>query len=137
MARNFFLVDDDKIWGFVVSKLLEYVKADASVKQFSDGRSLLQWFKQQHASVHLHPDCILLDIKMPGMDAWQFLQQWSREGFSRHGIPVYIVTASERQEDLELSVNFPEVKGYFVKPLKKEDVYRIIASVESLKQLQR
>ena len=68
---------------------------------------------------------ILLDLNMPGMNGWQFLDAISQKAYIRE-ILIVIVTSSLFGEDYNRSLDYEQVIGYFTKPLKKEKFYDLV-----------
>jgi DNA-binding response OmpR family regulator len=71
-----------------------------------------------------HPDIILLDIMMPGMDGWQVLEQLKQLEATRH-IPVVIFTAKEYSSGVTLA----ETRGavdYIAKPFDMDDMVKVL-----------
>lgn len=74
----------------------------------------------------LHPDLILLDLMMPGMDGWEVYQQIkSDETVNR--TPVIIVTAKAQSIDKVLGLRIAKVDDYIAKPFSPQE---LIDSVE-------
>lgn len=67
---------------------------------------------------------ILLDLHMPVMNGWQFLQALNREAL-RSEVHVIIVTSSVVQEDFNQALEYEQVIGFCRKPLNNEDVQEI------------
>jgi CheY-like chemotaxis protein len=65
------------------------------------------------------PDILFLDLNMPVLDGWQFLQEFGMLE-KKIKMPIYILTSSNYEGDLIKSKEFDVVKGYIVKPLSKE-----------------
>jgi CheY-like chemotaxis protein len=68
------------------------------------------------------PGLILLDMRMPGMNGWEF----AREFRARHGraAPIVVVTAAENARARAAEV---EADGWLSKPFEIDDVLRIVA----------
>lgn len=90
MKPNVWIVDDDRSIRWVMQKALE--RADMNVRSFENADALLSSLNRQH------PDTIISDIRMPGMDGLQLLEKIHRE---TPQVPVIITTA---HSDLDSAV---------------------------------
>ena len=73
-----------------------------------------------------HSDLIFLDINMPGMNGWDFLEEYNKldKEFQSHAI-IIMLTTSDNLDDLSRSKTWSIVSDYITKPLTKEMI-RII-----------
>ncbi|MBA2861270.1 response regulator transcription factor [Methanococcus maripaludis] len=72
-----------------------------------------------------NPDLIILDIMMPGMTGWEFLDKIRNEGFE---IPVIVLTANAQMSTLETAIN-KKVDDCVVKPFDREDLMEKVSSI--------
>lgn len=117
MSETILVVDDQ----INVRKLLkEYLTSQGyRVVQANDGQSAL------FTARHEHPDLILLDIMMPGMDGYQFLTAFRRESLT----PVIVITAREEETDAVLGLELG-ADDYVIKPFRmRELVARVRATL--------
>ena len=72
------------------------------------------------------PDVIFLDINMPLMNAWEFLDKYQeiQKSFNKP-IKLFILSSSVYRKDIERSSNYDMVTDYIIKPLSKESLRRI------------
>jgi two-component system, OmpR family, response regulator len=97
------VIDDDPS----IRQMVAYVLGDAGyhVTEASDGWAALELIGRQH------PDLILLDMKMPGMDGWDFVQRYhTRYG---EGVPIIVLTAALDAAQRGADVN---AAAYVAKP---------------------
>ena len=117
MSETILVVDDQ----INVRKLLkDYLTSQGyRVVQANDGQSAL------FTARHEHPDLILLDIMMPGMDGYQFLTAFRRESQT----PVIVITAREEETDAVLGLELG-ADDYVIKPFRmRELVARVRATL--------
>src|SRR5205085_8629534 len=72
-----------------------------------------------------HPDLILLDISMPVMDGWAFLDEFEKLNIP---VPVYIVSSSINPLDLARSKQYKSVAGFYCKPISSVDIQAMVDS---------
>ena len=72
---------------------------------------------------HEKPSLILLDINMPIMDGFEFLEEYSKlDSNLKASTVVVMLTTSLHPRDLERADTFPDLKAYINKPLTKEEI---------------
>ncbi len=113
-----FLVDDDPIQNMLTSKLISSVDEGIKFKVYQNGEEAMQAIKSNEL-----PDIILLDINMPIMDGWEFLEAYSSE---KYQAKVFMLTSSTMNEDRSKARDFECVKGYYTKPIKIEDIKEVL-----------
>jgi CheY-like chemotaxis protein len=112
-VKNILLIDDDNINNFVNRKLIERFSGDVEIKDFLRAEDALDYLKDGN-----HADIIFLDLTMPGMGGWGFLEKYEGSGYN---IPVFILTTSIDPNDKVRAEQYRCIEGFFVKPLKITD----------------
>lgn len=114
-----FIIDDD----FIFTKIAKFNVAkhefSEECESFENAEVALAVLKKNSAEGGKIPDIILLDINMPIIDGWEFLDEFSKLNLSQN-IPVFISTSSINPDDIERSKSYSMVKGFISKPLNKE-----------------
>ena len=122
MDRSIYIVDDDKIFLLITTRLLKKMYPEADVKTFEGGEAALEAIKETP------PDLLFLDLNMPGMDGWQFLDRVEDELSNNH-FPIYVSTSSINPMDKKKSDAHERVKGFIEKPWTKENINEIVARI--------
>jgi CheY-like chemotaxis protein len=117
-VKKVLLIDDDKVSNFLSSLIIKKTLIAEVVKECLDGQEGLDYLKSLSGSTEI-PDILFLDLNMPVLDGWQFLNKFSLLD-KRVQMPIYILTSSNYEGDLIKSKEFDAVKGYIVKPLSKD-----------------
>lgn len=135
-AISIFLVDDDKLFVFLTKKTIEATKAEGTVefstqiKEFGDGQEAIDYLKEISGNRELLPDIILLDLSMPVMDGWEFLEEYILlEPNIGKKIKLFIFTSSISPHDMERAKNISVVSDFIVKPLLKEKYAELLKSL--------
>ena len=117
-----FLIDDNNIDLLISHKLLIKYDSTIEVQEFGQARkaaALLQEGKEENM-----PDLILLDLNMPGMNGWEFLEAIKS---IPHRPVVYILTSSLDERDKSMSAQYEIVKGYITKPLNNASISQALS----------
>lgn len=86
----------------------------------------------EHLNTHhdfSQPCLIVLDLNMPVMNGWDFLEACQNQAFSNQ-IYVVVVTSSIFKADKDKARQFPHVIGYYTKPINKENFKEILSLPE-------
>lgn len=121
------LIDDDEIASFIGKKIIEKTNLVNQIKFFSSGDEAISFLKFNANHPDLLPEIILLDLNMPLMDGFEFLEAFIKLK-PRLGkkINIYIVSSSDSPIDLKRINAISEVSDYIIKPLTKEKFERIV-----------
>ena len=117
--NNVFVVDDDKIFHFIIKKLLLSNNINVSPSFFENGLEAIEGIKYKLDSGQTTPDLILLDINMPVLDGWQFLEEFKLlKKHIKNEISIYIISSSDNTVDRNRAKDFKdEIKDYYLKPI--------------------
>jgi CheY-like chemotaxis protein len=107
-------VEDDVV---LLSEACKSAGLPCDIHSVSDAHTAMQYLAGEEGysdrSVHPFPDVIILDLTMPGMNGFQFLEWFRQSEFSN--VPVMVFTGSDVLEHKERAVA-KGVAGFFVKP---------------------
>lgn len=110
-------VDDDKIQHMINKKNMLRVKPELELIFFSDPFLALDWLQSNTA------DLLLLDINMPEMSGWEFLDLLLENKIQ---INVNMLSSSMDPEDLTRSNEFEAVTGFLIKPLQIDIIEQLL-----------
>lgn len=123
---NLYVIDDDKIYHFLLKNLFKQNGINVLSTFFVNGADAIDHIKK-NPTEDILPDLILLDVNMPIMNGWQFLEEFAKIADTLIKKPViYMISSSNNEVDINKSKEFDgAVKGYFLKPICKEDLEKI------------
>lgn len=122
------LVDDDYIFQLTASRLLKAVDASANVLQFSNGEEALRYLNDHAEEESKLPDILLLDINMPHVDGWMFLNDYAQlKGKLSKKIKIYMVSSSIDPVDMNRAKSNQSVEDYIIKPISREGFRQLIS----------
>jgi len=121
------IIDDDLIYQLIINKIIAKLNIDYQVVSFYNGKDALDTLSSTLKETKNLPEIILLDLKMPIMDGWDFMENIGRIlSYKKNKTEIYIVSSSISYEDQERAKSYPEIKGYFSKPIDGNQILDII-----------
>lgn len=124
---NFCIVDDDDIYQFTIKKTIQSLNYAKSVLAFSDGEEALQFMMDNISNEEELPDIILLDINMPIMDGFQFMDEFIKiKPKLSKKITIYMASSSVDETDIKKAHQISEISDYIIKPIKQGKIKSII-----------
>lgn len=97
---SIFIIDDDPIMVFGIKKMLDLCNLGTNVQSFANGKEAIERIKKMISRKEVAPDVVFLDINMPIMDGWQFLEEFVALPISKR-IRINIITSSIDPSDKE------------------------------------
>jgi CheY-like chemotaxis protein len=118
------VIDDDPISNLVCERMIKtnrYAQEVISFLQAEEGLKFLQNIIASDANGW--PEIIFLDINMPEMDGWEFLEHYQQlpESF-RNRCKLFMLSSSIDKEDIQKSTQYADVQGYITKPLTRANL---------------
>jgi CheY-like chemotaxis protein len=117
--KSLFLIDDDRIFNMIHTRIIHNTDYNINIQPFHNARHALKVLRELVESDPFHfPDLIFLDINMPGMDGWEFLEEFGKLPESAAGnCEVVMLSSSIDPMDIEKSKTYSKVKVFVSKPL--------------------
>lgn len=116
------IIDDSEMDIMLNKMILQNTNFAKKVLSADSASSALQLLQQEID----FPEVIFLDINMPGMDGFEFLEKFeSLPNDLRKGCKIAIISSSEDLEDIEKAKEFTSVIKYLVKPLEMDELKKI------------
>ncbi|MDY8136511.1 response regulator [Aquimarina sp. 2201CG5-10] len=123
------IIDDDPIFVFGVKKIMEIINFCNSVMVFRNGEEALNNLKAIISANEKIPDIILLDLNMPVLDGWQFLEEFIKVPCQKK-IIIYIVSSSVDPEDVLRAKSYERVSDYIVKPVTVQKLKEVLQDID-------
>jgi CheY-like chemotaxis protein len=123
------VIDDDIIYQTIIHKLIKKAGVFSAHSSFMNGKEAINTLKNTLGENDFLPDIILLDINMPVMDGWEFMEEIKMiKAKINKQIIIYIVSSSIALEDKNKSKTFPDIFGYIPKPISANDLIAIVSN---------
>ena len=118
------LVDDDEINNFISIKLIKKALLNTEIMACLNGKFAIdQLVEIQRKDPDKMPDYILLDINMPIMNGWEFLDEFKRLNIDAVGkCKIFIISSSVFSNDINKARSYPLVKDFISKPLNVDKI---------------
>jgi CheY-like chemotaxis protein len=124
------LIDDDEPTNFYTQLIVEESGCTNHITVAQGGQEALDYLAGSSAQSDAScpkPDLIFLDINMPAMDGWEFLDNYRKLSKERHSeVIVVMLTTSLNPDDRQKAYSIPEISGFESKPLTEEKLDRIL-----------
>ncbi|GIV40560.1 MAG: response regulator [Thermonema sp.] len=118
------LIDDDEISNLISATIIQKVTG-AQVITFTRAREALEYLQ----SAERLPDAIFLDINMPEMNGWEFLDAVEQlPGDIKNALQIYMLSSSIDIEDQRKAETYRLVRGYITKPISPD---KMVATVSN------
>lgn len=116
---NLLVIDDDDINIFIIKKIVEKTGYQAQMVAKTNGQLAIDYLKELIDSQQVFPDLILIDINMPILNGWEFLEAYDKLGLQKD-VDMYMLSSSVYENDIEKAKTYKTVKGFISKPLSIE-----------------
>lgn len=127
---NILLVDDDEVYLYLMNRVIKGLTDELEVNSFTDGEKAMEFLSLCSAENIELPEVIFLDINMPFLDGWGFLAEFKKlQPKISDKINIYMVSSSNREQDIKRAAEFEELTGYVVKPLEEDKLVEIFTKV--------
>lgn len=120
-----YVIDDDEVIKYLTQLLFKKMHFTEKAEFYTEPTSALCNLKNLKDNSESLPDLILLDLRMPNMTGWQFLEEFENLSLSKE-IPIFIFSSSINEDDVIRSKKYKNVQDYIIKPLTVHKVNKII-----------
>lgn len=121
--RHVLLIDDNNVDSFINKHIVTKSQISDKITVKNSAIKALEFLESIRNEADEFPDLIFLDIGMPIMNGFGFLEEFVKFPLViDNKCSVVMLTSSNDQNDIILAKSYSVVKEYFVKPLKLEMV---------------
>jgi CheY-like chemotaxis protein len=125
--RRYLLVDDDTIFNFLHTEVIKTVDDSAHIDLFNSSTEGLEFLKEAIDGKNEMPHFLFLDIRMPEMDGFEYLDELMKYPIEKFkDLRIYVLSSSLAERDKDKSLSYPIVTGFIEKTLTIEKLKGII-----------
>ena len=130
MKINYMLIDDREIDLFINQKIIEKFSTESNFKTFTKAKLALEYLDSLYNQASLEsmffPDIILLDINMPEMNGFQFLNKFSELNSEKlNTIKIYMLSSTTNLKEIIDAEQHSACSGFIDKPLSVRRIQQI------------
>lgn len=116
---KFCIIDDDKICQLLLKAHIKKLDIKTNHNIFSSGEEAYNFFMCNINKNIMLPDIILLDLNMPIMNGWDFLNEYKENIFPKlnKSIRIFIITSSLDDNDIRKANSSNLISGFISKPI--------------------
>lgn len=125
--KNIMIIDDDPINNIIARHTIRHFDSNIVIDDYSDPEKALHYLEEQSKSRNQRlPDVIFLDLNMPFIDGWTFLESYKNlMPFFNKDVDLFLLTSSTNHKDMQRAKSFPIVSNYISKPLNINTLEKI------------
>lgn len=125
--NNVLLIDDDEVTNYINTKILKVVSPETRVTVAVNGLEGLNVIDRRIDANEPRFDAIIIDISMPEMNGWQFIEVLSTDRYQMyHDANIIMLTSSVFEDDISRAGKYRIVKSFLSKPLDIPKVNTIL-----------
>ncbi|MFD2586583.1 response regulator [Croceitalea marina] len=125
------IIDDDDIFIYGTRRFMEEVSFCEDIIVFKNGKEAIDGMENYLAEGKNLPEIIFLDINMPIMNGWDFLEEFTKiPNLNKDKVQLYIVSSSVDPFDLQRAKQFELVYKYILKPILPKQLNEILEAID-------
>jgi CheY-like chemotaxis protein len=117
------IIDDDDVYIYAIKRLMSLQNLCDDVIVFKNGREAVDYFINNQQDPSLLPDIILIDVNMPVLDGWGFIDEYMSNDFQKlKEADLYMISSSIDPRDVKKAEALPIIKKYIFKPITLDEL---------------
>lgn len=130
--KNILLVDDDKVTNLMHRRLIKHTGLIDEINVATDGAAALEYIEARDAAGDPLPELILLDINMPRMNGFEFLENYAvlPDQIRKSSTLIIMLSTSVLRADHDRATADPNVYAFVNKPVKSDDIVGFVQAYQ-------
>lgn len=125
------LIDDDESINFLHQYILQKTGMFSEIKSVVHGSLALEILEELLPDNY--PDLIFLDINMPGLNGWEFMEEYNKlPDIGRQKTSIVMISSSINPKDKEMAENYSNINSYITKPLNQRILNDVLRDLNFL-----
>lgn len=126
------IIDDDPIFIYGTKRIMKEVDFAETILVYNNGQEAIEGLMEISQTEELMPEVIFLDLNMPIMNGWEFLDEYTNiPNDNPEKTIIYIISSSVDPRDLERVKNYEQVNNYILKPITPDDLSTILKATKA------
>jgi len=131
MNYTFIVIDDGELDCFIVKRIIKLAFPGLEITTYTDAGPALENMRDKIATDD-HYTIVLLDLNMPVMNGFQFLEEFEKLPFDvQKGYKINVLSSTKNQADINHLNKFKSINSFIEKPLNKEKVLLLMDEVRN------
>lgn len=127
MKNYVLLIDDTKLDNFINRILIQQLRISQSIVEFQSAKEALGYLRMMGMENKPYPDYIFLDLNMPEMDGFQFIEQFEEVEYKeKESSKIIVVSSTVDPEEIRKVISNPRVHKFIEKPLTKDKLRELV-----------
>ena len=126
--NSILLIDDDVATNFIHTHLIKKTLVVDTVINKLNGEEAIAYLTTKKDGEYPQPDLIFLDINMPVMNGWEFIEEYKKNNFSKKSVLITMLTTSLNPNEIERAEKIEIISDFVTKPLTVECLQDIVKS---------
>lgn len=122
--NSILLIDDDKVTNYLHSIVIKDMGISDRIEIKQNGKDGLKFLEECNTAGNM-PNIILVDLKMPVMDGFEFVDAYRKMGLPEDHTKIVMLTTSSNPKDIE-KMKEKGINDFFDKPLTEEKLMDLV-----------
>ncbi len=121
------LIDDDEPTNFYHQRVVEKSGCAEQCQAVNSGAEALAFLKSAKDGMYPQPDLVFLDINMPAMNGWEFLEEYRKLKTEQQAqVVVVMLTTSLNPDDMHSAKVDEDISNFIHKPLDQGKLQEVL-----------